>query len=139
MNYFYVDPEVAGGLGTNTVLDRQVLPPSVTQLHYNFDGWLGDALVQSFPCFVATTKVREGLESIGATGVAFADLEVTASEEFRELYPGRILPRFFWLKVSGSPACDDFGIDTTHRLVVSDRALQVLREAGIDHAEIEAL
>ena len=36
MKYFYIQPEVAGGLGKNTVMDRSVHPPIVSRLHYEF-------------------------------------------------------------------------------------------------------
>lgn len=45
MKYFYIEPEVAGGLGRNTVMNRAVHPPVVSKLHYHFDGWLGDVLL----------------------------------------------------------------------------------------------
>jgi hypothetical protein len=36
MKYFYIQPEVAGGLGKNTVMDRSVHPPIVSRLHHEF-------------------------------------------------------------------------------------------------------
>jgi hypothetical protein len=45
MKYFYVEPEVAGGLGERTVMDRSTHPPVVKRLHYQLEGWLGDAIL----------------------------------------------------------------------------------------------
>lgn len=42
VKYFYLEPEVSGGLGDDAIMDTGVHPPVVTRLHYEFDGWLGD-------------------------------------------------------------------------------------------------
>jgi hypothetical protein len=92
MKYFYIEPEVAGGLGKNTVMDRSIHPPIVTKLHYHFDGWLGDVLLESFPCFVITDFAKRKIQSGELTGARFDEVEVTTSEQFHELYPAKQLP-----------------------------------------------
>ena len=134
MKYFYIEPEVAGGLGENTAMDRSVHPPIVSRLHYEFDGWLGEALLTSFPCFIVTEGAESKLQSIGATGIRFDKVEVTTSEEFQDFHPNRQLPKFVWLQVVGRPGRDDFGVAKNHRLVVSERALKVLEGLGISNA-----
>ncbi len=134
MKYFYIEPEVAGGLGTNTVMNRNVHPPAVSKLHYHFDGWLGDALLESFPCFIITETAAQRLQLAGMTGVSFDEMETSTSEQFQELYPNRQLPKFVWLKVEGKPGRDDFGVASDGRLVVSERALEFLRALGISQA-----
>jgi len=104
MRYFYLDPEVAGGLGRHTVMDVSVHPPIVTKLNYEFEGWLGDVILESFPCFIVTTEAKQALTRLSATGVAFDKVEVTTSHMFRELQPDLKLPPFVWLKASGHPA-----------------------------------
>jgi hypothetical protein len=137
METYYVEPEVAGGLGERTVMDRGVHPPSVKRLHYQFEGWLGDVLLESCPAFIVTEKAKEALLGLGATGATFDLVEVTVTDQFEELYPGRKLPPFAWLKPEGDPGRDDFGKTADGRLVVSQRALNVLRELGISHALVQ--
>jgi hypothetical protein len=134
MKYFYVEPEVAGALGKDTVMDRSVHPPVVSKLHYHFDGWLGDVLLESFPSFIVTEYAKPELESAGLTGAQFDDVEVTTSDQFKEIYPGRQLPKFVWLRVVGKPGQEDFGSAPDGRLVVSERALEVLQGLGIPNA-----
>jgi hypothetical protein len=137
MQYFYVEPEVAGGFGPHTVLDPTVHPPAVEKLHYEFDGWLGDAIVESFPCFIITTVAANAIMAVGMTGLRTDDVEVSASDEFQDNYGNRALPPFVWLKVDGVAGVDDFGIAADRRLVVSENALRVLSQHGIQHARIE--
>ena len=105
--FYILEPEVAGGLGDGTVMDTSVHPPRVQQLHYQFDGWLGDDLVASFPCFVVTARLRTAIEHSGFTGAAFAPVRVTTSDTFREMYPGTALPVWAWLQVRGTAGADD--------------------------------
>jgi hypothetical protein len=134
MKYFYIEPEVAGGLGENTVMDCSVHPPVVSKLHYHLDGWLGDVLLESFPSFIATKEAGQQLQAIGVTGLRLDDVEVTISDQFRQLYPNPRLPGFVWFRAEGQPGRDDFGTAPDGRLVASERALAMLTTLGIAHA-----
>lgn len=137
MKYYLLQPEVAGGFGENTVIDRSSGKMVVLKLHYVFDGWLGDVLLTSSPCLIATEDAMRKLQSIGATGVRFDEVEVTTSDLFQELYPNRQLPRFVWLQINGRPGHDDFGVGRQYGVVVSERALEVLKSLGIANAIIK--
>jgi hypothetical protein len=136
MEFFYVEPEVAGGLGPLTVMDTTTHPPIVSKLHYRFDGWLGNVLLETFPCFIVTDGARQALEAIDATGTKFDEVEVTVSEQFEELDPNKQLPKLVWLRADGKPNFDDFATAPDGRLIVSARALEVLQGLGISNALI---
>ncbi len=138
MPEFYVlEPEVAGGFGENTILTRTPGKPMVVhKLHYQFDGWLGDPLLETAPCYIVSESLAQGIERANFTGVTFDEVEVTASDQFRDIYPNRQLPNVVWLKVDGTPGSDDFGIAPGLHLVVSERALRFFGENGVSHAEI---
>ncbi|WP_245481710.1 MULTISPECIES: hypothetical protein [unclassified Mesorhizobium] len=109
-------------------MDTSVHPPIVSELHLEFVGWHGDALVTSFPCFLVTEEAKRGLLAIGITGATFAHAEVTISEDFHLVQPGVGLPPFVWLKVDGEAGRDDFGINQKLNLVISERAFDVFDE-----------
>jgi hypothetical protein len=133
--YYVIEPEVAGGWGKNTVATRIPGKPMVVhKVHYQLDGWLGDELLESTPCYIASERLAHDIERAGLTGVRFDEAEVTTSQQFRELYPNRQLPKFVWLKVEGKPGMEDFGIAPGLRLVVSQRALELLKHVGVSHA-----
>jgi hypothetical protein len=137
VGYWNLEPEVAGGLGEGTIMDRHAHPPIVSRLHYALQSWLGDELLTAFPCHIVTQRVREALAHLGATGCAFDEVHITTEYPFDELYPGRRLPPFTWLKISGRAGLDDFGLSADHRLVISSRVLRCLREFQLAHCEIE--
>ncbi len=92
MPYYALEPEVASHLGDHAVVDRSVHPPAVERLHYEFDGWLGDDLLESFPCFMVTKGLRERLAESGLSGYLLDDAEVSASDLFEEIHPDQELP-----------------------------------------------
>ena len=136
--FFKLEPEVAGELGENTELDASTHPPVVRKLHYHMDFWLGDDLLETFPCFLASDRLRAVLENMDATGIAFDVVEVTFGEDFHDRYPGGTLPRLNWLKPIGVAGKDDFGLVHPAYLIVSARVWEAMQaHARLDHCEVE--
>ena len=137
MKYYALEPEVAGCFGDNTIfVDRMARPPRVTKFHYEFDVWLGDPLLEAVGCFIVLQSLQGKILMLGATGAAFGEVEVSASEDFEELCPGCRLPKFVWLQVPGRAGKDDFGLSSQHLLVVSQPILDLFKDAGMSHCEI---
>lgn len=128
--YYSLEPEVAGGFGENSVLDTNTHPPDVKHLHYEFDGWLGDDLVESFPCYLVSERLKKVISEVATSGFSFAEVEVSTSEEFHDMCDDQELPEFSWLKVFGQPGVDDFGMSSENCLVVSERVLKGMQEGG---------
>jgi hypothetical protein len=138
MKYYRVEPEVAGGWGKHTIHDESELrrPPFVLKLHYVFDGWLGDELLESSGCYIITERLAQEINREHLTGARFDDVEISTSGEYddlQELHPDRQLPKFLWLRPIGELKQDDFAIDGL-RLIVSERALELLKRVGLSHA-----
>ena len=138
MQYYSIEPEVAGGFGNDTLLDTSVHPPIVTKLHYEFSGWLGDSIVESFPSFIVTEELANAFKESHITGVDFDSVTVTKSPDFFDSHLGRPFPSWLWLKVNGD-STDDVYLNSSHVLVVSERVLSMLTEVGISHADVEKI
>ena len=134
MQYYQLEPEVAGGIGEHSVIDRSSGKVVVRKLHYEFDGWGGDELLESTPCFIVSERLAREIERAQLTGVSFDEVQVTTSDQFKVLYPNRQIPKFIWLKVGGEAGRDDFGIAPGLLLVVSKRAYDLLRTFGVSNA-----
>ncbi|MDX8514955.1 hypothetical protein [Mesorhizobium captivum] len=137
MEYFYVEPVCAGGMDRGIVMDRSVHPPIVSKLVYQIDGWPGDVLIESFPCFLVTEGAERALLKAGFSGATFADVEITISDNFRDVFSNVKLPLLVWLKVDGKAGRDDFGIASNLQLVISERILDVLDELGLPLASFK--
>lgn len=137
--YKLIEPEVAGGLGEQTQMDNSFFPPLIKNLHYEFEGWLGDDILESFPCYIVTERLRDGIELEKLTGVSFDKVLISKSETFLEFHPDKELPNFFWAKINGEPNRDDFFITEKNGLAISERAYSLLKKYNIDQADIEDL
>jgi hypothetical protein len=137
MKYYRLRPEVAGGLGDNAILaDPHARPPRITKLHFEFEDWFGDPIVTTVGTYIILESLKEKLSALRATGATFGEVEISISEVFEELHPGYVLPKFVWLQVTGNAGRDDFGWSQQHRLVVSQRILDLLEDAGMSHCDI---
>lgn len=139
MKYYTLDPEVAGELGKHTVMDFSVHPPLVSKLHYELDTWLGDDLIQSFPCYLVTERLQNQIQNATLAGASFAPVKLDLSSNFKELHPSKAVPCFIWLKISGEVGENDFGVEKNGRLVVSERALKVIKSFELKHCTITML
>ncbi len=135
--YYVVEPAVAGGLGPETEMDTSFHPPIVSRLNYEFEGWVGDSILESFPCYIVTDRCKRAFESGRFSGCAYAVVNVTTSDVFEELHPGRSLPLFHWLKVDGVAGDDHFGISSNYSLVISETVLAVLRMFNLRECDVE--
>ncbi|WP_353649888.1 hypothetical protein ABLG96_02680 [Nakamurella sp. A5-74] len=138
MTDYLVYPEIAGGFGDNAELDTTSTPPTVTRLHYEIETWMGGELLRTYPVYVATDRFVEMVTANGLTGFATDTAEVTVSEQGREfmIEKGKStdIPHFQWFKVVGTRGRDDFSTVAGRDLVVSQRALDVIRPLlGPDH------
>lgn len=139
-NYYYIWPEVPG-TGPPSYTDES----EIDVLQFEFDGWLGDDLLNSTEWYLASDGLADRLTSSELTGYEIADAAVTKSDKFERIHPDRELPEFHWFKVHGEPGADDFGIGDVYAddvdgpvelLVISEPALEVLKEGTLNHAEI---
>ena len=156
-NLFLLHPEVAGALGDNTVVANRIQLESgsaivreITHLEYVFDGWLGDELLESYPCFIVTESLAADLTNANLLGLKLGSVEISISETFEELYPGRNLPAFRRLMPQGEVQITkkgkirnwsqhDLCLTERAELVVSKRCLDVLQRHQIEQCEVQEL
>ncbi|QLY29726.1 hypothetical protein [Nocardia huaxiensis] len=92
----------------------------------------------STPCFIVTRDLAHKIEQIGLGGAHFDDVSVSMSPQAEEMI-GTALPEWRWMKLTGRAGESDFGLDDELYLVISDRALDLLQEAGIRNAKVAEL
>jgi hypothetical protein len=126
--YDVLQPEVVVGLGDNTTgLDIND-PAVIEKLHVNFEDWLGDDLIEVFPCYLVTEKLKTLLTQTDISGYEIKDVEVTKDDYFSNNYQLSLpLPKFYWLKINGIEGVSDLFINTEFKLSASHKFLQVLK------------
>jgi hypothetical protein len=136
--HFELEPEVSGGWGRNTVADTSVHPPIVHELHYEFSGWLGDDLIESFPCFIISERLADYLKSSNLSGFRISKVKITKSNEFHTRYQNVTFPSFSWLQITGN-VNSDFYIGSSGVLVVTKASLDVLKIFNLTHCDISEI
>lgn len=149
MNLYLLEPEVAGGLGENTTfLDDtyQNGVEKISHLHYDFYGWLGDELLESTPCFIVTEALAHTIQNSPLKGYLLDEVEITMSDEFKELYPNETLPNFKRLVPLGKVfveendyrnwSHEDFCLSQDLSFVVSATAFEVLKKHQLNYCDV---
>ncbi|MCG8708034.1 hypothetical protein JHU04_001235 [Brenneria sp. 4F2] len=133
-SFYYIEPEVNGELGDGTIMDTCVYPPVVKKLILCFSGWLGDDLLECYPCFVVTERLADELKIVVKDDVFFEKINIKKSDEFDEVYPEKLLPHFYWMKILNGR---DIFLSEDKRLAVSERIMNILSAFNISNAMIE--
>jgi hypothetical protein len=137
MTKYIIEPEVAGKLGDGAILDHRTKPPVIEKLHYDFDDWLGDDILAGFQCFICTESLAQAIKENNLSGYKFEECKITKSQLFNDLNEdGLDLPTFFWFRVIGNEN-EDFFIVPNMTLVISERALNTLKQFNVNHCVIK--
>ncbi len=144
MKFFALGAQAVGDFGRNTVMGSyQDRPPKVSKFHLELDRWPKDDIVETLATYAVTKRLVQKLSQAKLSGFIIEAIEVSTSpvfEEWMSLHQGEMLPEFFWLKVQGKPGIDDFGLiqgECELPLIVSERALKVLRQCNLSVCDIE--
>ena len=150
---YLLKPEVAGEQGPTTTIKNleeykvgKTQIPHVENLEYMFFGWLGDELLESFPCFIVTKKLGRKLIENGITGVKLTEVKVSKSEFFDEMEFNNELPDFVRLEPTGKVSFnssyklinwsgEDVCLATKAELVVTEKALGVLKQGSLNFCD----
>ena len=135
--FYYIDPEVAGSFGEKSIIDSSFHPPKVLKMHYEFDGWMGGELLEYFSSYIVSENLKNILINSELTGATIVDAIVSKSSNFEESNPEILLPKFYWLQVTGKAGVDDIGISNDYRLVVSKKILKLLKAVDLGDVLIE--
>lgn len=155
MKLYFLEPEVAGGHGEQTIYGtkesviKKGVSGRVEFLHYEFEGWLGDDLLESMPAFIVSSRLGEELVKDGINDYRLERCLVTMSERFKELLPDCNLPSFSRLIPFGTIEVEGksfkewsghhFSLSLKGELVVTLEALECLKKFSIENCEITIL
>lgn len=149
MELYLLEPEVAGEIGEKTTfLDDtyQNGVKKISNLHYELEGWLGDELLESTPCFIITENFANSIRNSELNGYFLKEVEITVSDLFKELYPNKPLPNFKQLIPKGKVfvkngkftgwSQEDFCLSQNLELVVSRDAFKVINKHTLSHCDL---
>lgn len=127
--YQVIQPEVVVGLGKGTeFLEKEPPFKTVTKLHLLLEDWLGDDLIECYPCYIVTKELKEKLDNTEFKGFEFLNMTVTKGDNFRDNYQlDKPLPKFYWMKIFGVEGDDDIFIGESNILYIENQFLEYLQ------------
>ncbi|MRX72842.1 hypothetical protein GJU40_11865 [Bacillus lacus] len=155
MILYFLEPEVSGGHGQYTIyrteeeVATEGISDKVKYLHYEFEGWLGDDLLESTPAFIVSSKLRTELENSKFIDYKLEECLVTKSDEFIKMHPDKEIPNFIRFIPLGKIEIEEenfknwsghhFCLSPKGELVVTQEALDFLYSFSIDNCFITHL
>lgn len=152
---YLLEPEVAGGLGPNTIITNwKELKSGEQQIHkieyleYVFDDWLGDDLLTSFPAFIVTQELATDMSERQLTGIELGEVQITKSKLFEDIHPNFMLPSFARLQPTGIVVLSedrkvkkwskhDVCLSQYGDLIVTENCMAILKKYRLEHCDIE--
>lgn len=130
--YQAVQPEVVVGLGKRTeFLEKEPPFKTVATLHLLLEDWLGDDLMECYPCYIATEELKTNLENTEFTGFEFVHMIVTIDDNFKENYQlDKPLPNFYQMKIVGVEGRYDIFIGESNVLSIENQFLNYLQKTS---------
>ncbi|WP_411334002.1 hypothetical protein ACK1LH_19385 [Metabacillus indicus] len=152
MKLFFIEPEVAGGHGNQSIYgtEQDILTDGISGrikfLHYEFQGWLGDDLLEATPAFIVSHKLKAELMSSTFTDFKLEECQITVSDALKELDYAKKIPPFTRLIPFGKIRIDGerfenwsghhFCMSSKGELVVTQEALDLLKRVSLNHCDI---
>jgi hypothetical protein len=84
-----IEPVVPGGLEIEPELDNSIHPPLISKCHIEFEGWLGNDILEIFPCFLISETLKIKINKCYADRNKFYQVIVTKPQHFVESYPNK--------------------------------------------------
>lgn len=105
------------------------------------DFWPSDDLFCFPPLFFCTERLRAILLNKGFHKLSFHKIErIQKGANFLDNFPDADLPPYYWeVRFNGEVGIDDFALWDNNFLVVSDTALECLRDNHVTHAESDLI
>jgi len=136
MKYMSLEAMVPGWIGEQSVSEIVDNREIFQKVHYVFDDYPSDCIVERCGVYLVTQELRKALEDIETSGCEFDDATVTESDAYAEHtshLTNNSLPRFYWLKIIGKAGKDDIGrAEPGLSIVVSERVFNELRKFGLN-------
>lgn len=154
MTLYQLHLDVPGELGEQTVWESPTPahphgPCGVVFVHLELHDWRGDCAVEASPAYMVTADLLGAIRANNLTGAAVQEMETTLGEPYAYSGspPPESLPKLHRLLPEGRVRADDrkpivyewSGHDFSEGntgLVVSERALELLRSFGLKHATV---
>ena len=135
---FALDPQVAGELGENTVIDTSSHPPVVSHVDFVLDYPETDDLIQAFPVLLVSAEMADRLTAADVAGVALSGASVRPSEDCLAVYGAAGTGSYRRLEPVGTER-DDCWLSNEFLICVSDRMMRILAQGIMKNCDTKEI
>ena len=114
-----------------------------THLDYELDDFPHDCIFVTVFEHVIEERLADRLNKVDFTGAEIKEVEISFTEEYERHTSqnrNKKLPKYRWLKVTGKPGVDDFGIEKNGNpvsgLVVSKRVYDLIESFKLEWCDV---
>jgi hypothetical protein len=123
----YIELPIYGQLGSRTMLDTSVHPPTVLKLHIVLDAVPKSSIFGIFPAIIVSAGMAQKLVGAECTGIELKRAEFEFNEQSRASAKDKaLLPSLRWCHVFGRPYSEDFGFAHGTKLIISTKVKKLI-------------
>lgn len=139
-HFFYLHTWSMTGFDDQTINENKDTQ-TVENIGIMIDFWPADDLFSIAPLFFVTERLRSILKSKKFPELEFKKItRIVRGSNFVANFPDAELPDWYWeIKINGNIGVDDFSVWQNSFLIVSERALHLLRDNHVTHAEADLI
>lgn len=141
MKFYNLKCEVPGGLGSETIYDKNIIPWEMKHPHIVFDGWLGGEILIVSSCLLVSDNAMRKIMFDYSGVVGYETFHLEKSDNYQTLFANTELPKFKWLKVGGNSFVDDIALthynNLYNQLIISENLWNLLSSLELGNYGIE--
>ena len=137
MKYYIVTPAAEAETGEEAIFSSKDNPRKIIFLHVYLVTYPESELIQAYPAFIVTKKLRSAMESTGISGAKFLPCKVSKDPQYDDYSNTPDLPEMFGLEPFGVEDIDDIVFYSGTKIKASDRFVRLLKSLAHDGCEFK--
>ena len=126
MKYYFVKPAAEAEIGEEATASTDY-PRKITFYHVYLVNFPESELIQAYPAFLITKKLRSAMESEGITGANYLPCKISKDPQYDDYSNARELPELFGFEPCGAENIDDIVMYDEMEFKASDRFVKLLK------------
>lgn len=132
MKYYIVTPAAEAETGEEAIFSSSGHSRKIVFLHVYLVTYPESDLIQAYPAFIVTKKLRLAIESAGISGAKFLPCKVSKDPQYDDYSYTTDLPEMFGLEPDGVENVDDIVSYNEAEFKASDRFVRLLKSFAHD-------
>lgn len=139
MKYYIITPATEAETGEEAIFSTGDKPRKIVFLHVYLVNYPESELLQAYPAFLVTRKLRSAMESLGISGVKFLPCKVSKDPQYDDYSFTSDLPEVFGMEPCGVENINDIVSYNEAEFKASERFVMLLKSFAHDGCRFEEI